>query len=435
MKASVALLFLMCGVAQLHAQAAQSVAVGLTEQEVLQRIGKPWSVRSTGNVKHLYYRNECRTQCPDDVVVLLNGRVTSATLSSTRLQALPPQVLGSVPVAPLPKAAAQNSASESAKGARGDNATAKRGGSEPRTSGDDEGPQTRPMSEQGERRTSTEPAQSAFRRVSMYAAVSGVYDSNLYHTEDEVQAQGLVAASGLRFQSSESRPALQLDYLAALHSYTQSDEWDRLSHHFRVVAGRRLSKAFEIEAVGEISLKGSSEDRDLGNQYVLSPRIEYRMNKVSRFRLTGAYRLKDLAAPTAPAEHNRYVELEFRQKFDDRRWDAGYRLETNLSESERRNYSRRTYSTSYATVLTRYDELGVEMKYRSQTYSGRIVEIEDTEVFRQDHRWIPSVSWTRRLSPSATAALQYQYETRSSNDPEKGYNAHLLIITMQHVLW
>lgn len=278
-------------------------------------------------------------------------------------------------------------------------------------------------------------APPAFRRFALHAAVSGVFDSNLHHSEDEVQAQGVVTATGLRFQSGESRPLLQAEYTAALHAYTRSSEWDRLSHHLRAVAARRVSPRVELQTVGEVSFKGSSEDRDLGNQYVLMPRAEYRLNKVSRFRLAGAYRLKDPIEHATPVEHNRFLELEFRQKLDDRRWEAGYRIERNRSENLRREYARRTFTTSYGTALTGRDELGMEVKYRVQTYSGRTVEVEDEDVLRQDHRWIPSLSWTRQLPFNASATLEYQYETRSSNDPEKGYNAHLLMLTMRQVLW
>lgn len=290
----------------------------------------------------------------------------------------------------------------------------------------------------GARLQASQPANAPkrdFRRISGHAAVSGVYDSNLYHTEEEVHAQGLVTAVGLHFQSAESRPAVQIDYLAALHSYTRSDRWDRLSHSVRAVSARRVSKVLELETVGEMSLKGSSEDRDLGNQYVLSPRLEYRINKESRLRFTTTYRLKDPIEAEAPIEHNRYVQLEFRQRFDEQRWEAGYRLERNESRNARRDYSRSTFTTGYSTELAEGNELAMEMKYRVQTYTGRTVEIEDADVLRRDHRVIPSVSWARRLPLGATGVLEYQYETRSSNDPEKGYNAHLLMLTMKHLLW
>ena len=65
-----------------RAQEIRVITEGMTHQEVLNTFGQPFSTRIKGNVLQLYYRNNCRSSCPDDIVVLTGGRVVSASVFS-----------------------------------------------------------------------------------------------------------------------------------------------------------------------------------------------------------------------------------------------------------------------------------------------------------------------------------------------------------------
>jgi hypothetical protein len=69
-----------------HAQAA-SVAVdpGMTEEQVIARLGEPSQTSHAGSFTYLFYDNDCGRKCGmDDLVILERGIVTDAVFRSTK---------------------------------------------------------------------------------------------------------------------------------------------------------------------------------------------------------------------------------------------------------------------------------------------------------------------------------------------------------------
>lgn len=424
---------LLAGPTAARAQEVRVITEGMTHQEVINAFGHAYSTRITGDVLHLYYRNRCRPACADDVVILKADRVVSANLSSTerRLQNRVAQSLvqpkPDARVAPIGSEPKQASAEHAPPPATPAQYASEEAEDRSRSAASHAGGKKKAKdSDQAEKRSQNS------RRLSIHSSISGILDSNLYRSEDAVLAQGTIAAGGVRFRSSPSRPAFQLHYEAAFHSYQQAEEWNRLSHSFRTSLAHQIGSNVTIEAAGEASIKGTSEDRELGDLYVISPRMEFRMSRANRLRLIGAYRLKRLQDATAPDEGNRYAEVEFRQKIDEQRWQVEYRIEANESANPRREYKRWTFGTGYNTRIGAQDEVAVGIKYRAQTYPGRVLEIKKTDVPRQDHRWIPSLSWMHSFPLGFATIMEYRFETRSSNDPGKRYDAHMFTVTAKH---
>ncbi len=444
------LLLIAAGRTPAEAQRGRVITEGMTWQEVVRTFGPYSEFKMQGDIWYMYYRNRCVSRCPMDVVVFRNGYVASATFASRRRR------LQST-VAPASTAAAAKPADRTAAAHAGEQSTHTVTGvrAHPASSSATQNPPEAQPSPEPSKSTggSSTPAaataernlaesegstgaaknRQAPRRLSLSTSVSGVFDSNLYRNSEPVQSWGTVTAARVHLRSSTTHPGLQLTYEAALHSFSQTDEWDRISHNVRASLGRQLSRSLSVEALGEASLKGTSEDRDLGDQYLLSPRLEYRISRANRLRLAGAYRVKQLATSSAPDEFNRYAEIQFRQRLEEQRWEVGFRIEDNDAENPRREYLRWTYSTAYTTALTPRDELMVEIKYRSQKYDGRLLEIKNTEVARHDHRWLPSIAWTHNLRWGFAAILEYRYEMRSSNDPDRNYNGQMVAVTAKHV--
>jgi hypothetical protein len=243
----------------------------------------------------------------------------------------------------------------------------------------------------------------------------------------------MVYGLGVGYRTPPSRPTLELSYEVAVHSYTQTDKWDRVSHNLQASFEQRLTRHWNLETNGELSFKGSSEDRELVDQYILLQQIYYRLNRQNRLGFYGAYRVKRYDDSPDRDATNLYLGGDFEEQLGvGHRWKIGYRYETNRPQSPRHQYIRWTYSMDYTTPLSARGKLILGVRYRSQRYDERLMEIEDTEVPRHDHRWVLSASWIRPLWRNQELDLDYKFETRSSNDPDKEFSAHLLAITLRH---
>jgi hypothetical protein len=271
--------------------------------------------------------------------------------------------------------------------------------------------------------------------------LSKTLDSNIDHDDRDVRSFGLVPSVGVHFQSSLEKPALQLDYETAFHSYTNSSRWDRASHKARASYERKLASWLYSETVGEMTIKGSSEDRELSNQYVLGQEFELRASRSRRFKVFGAYRLKRYSDDPGRNAINPYVGGAFEQRFaGGRSLGVSYRYDKNRSQNARNRYIRWTYGAEFKTPFLRRDALlTVEARYRPQLYA-RTIEIEDEDgddhdVTRKDRRWIVGGSWQRPLNENLALGLGYRFEARRSNDVGKNFNSHLGGVTLTYRWW
>jgi hypothetical protein len=278
------------------------------------------------------------------------------------------------------------------------------------------------------------------RRWWFYAGISTIFDSNIDHDDQNTRSFGLVPNLGVHFQDSLEKPRFQFDYQTASHSYTNTDRWDRLSHKLRASYERRFGRKLIAETIGEITNKGSSEDRELNNQYVMGQEIEFRATRAHRFKLFGAYRIK--RSPEDPGRDaiNPYIGGNFEKLFgSNRSLEVGYRYDKNRSRDPRNRYIRWTYGAEFKTPFLHRDSLTFEVKYRPQLYA-RIIEIEDEhgddhDVTRRDRRRIFGASWERWINENLTMGFVYRLETRRSNDVEKNFNSHLAGATLTYRWW
>lgn len=264
-----------------------------------------------------------------------------------------------------------------------------------------------------------------------------VYDSNVEHDSTNIGSHGFVVGANARFRTRSSRPSLLLEYGIARHSYTATDRWDRVSQLGRLgldfPAGALL-----FGVVGEASLKGSSEDREIGDQYAVLPRIELRPLDDLRLRVIGAYRQRYYGEASGSNAVNRYVNVDMRWRVTPGTFEAGARFEENRPERSRNRFQRFTYSSAFTWLLGDRDELLVGLEYRPVRYPERTVDIpiidedgeeDEIEVPRRDERWKPEVGWLREWNRKIYSELEYEYEARSSNDPDKRYRGHVITFT------
>jgi hypothetical protein len=263
--------------------------------------------------------------------------------------------------------------------------------------------------------------------LSFETAVSSVFDSNIEHDTSSIDSYGVVVGGTVGFRSRSRRPQLQLSYAAALHSYAQVDRWDRLSHIGRAVlvmpVGRRMQVGLTIEG----SLKGSSEDRELGDQIVLLPQVEFRPGGDIRVRVSGARRWRYFDNSKSS---NEYVGVESRTPLGPGTLDLSARFERNVPERRAYRFERQTYRTRYTAPIGERNELLAGVKYSPVYHPERLVEVgEDLEEPRRDRKWTPELIWIRDWNHYISTELEYEFEIRSSNNPEKKYRGHVVTLT------
>lgn len=259
---------------------------------------------------------------------------------------------------------------------------------------------------------------------------SQVYDSNIERDRlDPITSYGFVIGGVARYQSAEVRPDMSVVYEIAHHSYTRNEQFDRVSHNLSAVASRRLTRSLTAEAIAEAALKGSSEDRDVGDQYIFIPRLNYRLDQARRLRVYGAYRIRRYDIDADRDAVNRYVGTELRSDVgDETRMELGFRYETNSAREARRSYTRRTYDITYTRTWGDNDQLLAEVRYRSQRYDQRPGD-EDDDDPRHDHRVAPTLEWVHRFGRGFSTIANYTFENRTSNDPGNGYRDHVFALT------
>ena len=161
-------------------------------------------------------------------------------------------------------------------------------------------------------------ARRRWRPIRMSVLSAGVYDSNIGRDEEDIVASnGFVYGAGIKLQPTRERPRYTATYEVAQHAYTRNDEFDRVSHHFNAVYSHSFSEDFLLETIADVGIRGSSEDRDVGNQYVFLPRLNYRVSSSQRLRLYGAYRVRRYDQDSDRNANNRYVGIEFQDEADD----------------------------------------------------------------------------------------------------------------------
>ncbi|HYJ47929.1 MAG TPA: hypothetical protein VEV81_15070 [Pyrinomonadaceae bacterium] len=276
------------------------------------------------------------------------------------------------------------------------------------------------------------------RRLWFTFSLSSVFDSNIEEESRGVRSFGLVPSAGLHFQDNPEKPTFEADYEVALHRYTHSDKYDRVSQNLTASYRRQLTRRWQARTTGELSLKGSSEDHDVNDQYVLEQQLHYRFNPANRLRLFAAYRLKRYPLEdVGKSAVDPYFGARFDQKLGGgRTWELLYRYDKNRSQDPKDRYVRRTYDAQFTTPLVKehHDLLTLDLRYAPRLYA-RQIKVDGARVPRRDQRWTFDVLYERPLTEKVQLGLNYRYETRHSNDLDKNFNSHLLSVTFGYKWW
>lgn len=268
--------------------------------------------------------------------------------------------------------------------------------------------------------------------------LSNIYDSNIDQNSNNLGAYGYVPALRTRVVSALDDPMFILNHVIARHEYTKTSRWNRISNAFDLTFEREITDALRVRTIGELSFKGSFEERDLSNQYQLGQEIEYRVTRQHRLILYGTYRYKWLPGADEPnGAFKPNIGLEFQRRMENgERVVFEARYERNLEDIAEDNYSRWNYSAEYRTPITaRGLQVQLQTTFRSRLYDEKLVELDDEDFPRHDQQWRMEAAVLQRLSRNVNLAIEYRHDSRDSNDPDKWFDADMLLMSVSYRLW
>jgi GT2 family glycosyltransferase len=282
--------------------------------------------------------------------------------------------------------------------------------------------------------TAPPPDQSgASPALSVALTVASIYDTNLDYLQGSLPSYGALAGVDARFQSRPDRPALLVEYTANIQSYSRTDKWDRVSQRGRAILAARLGHAWTLDLASSFSLASATEDRELVDELVVGPRLEYRAES-SSVQLSGGQQLRRRRLGGLDTKSD-FAAIDLRGRLAGRHgWGGGYRFESVDSEDPRRRSLRSTYGAQYSRRVFTRGWLGVGLRYRAHKYPERMVHLEGEEVPRQDRGWQAHGTWVTNLRPGPELRLQYRYESRQSNVDWAEFDAHNLTLAVRQPL-
>ena len=250
-----------------------------------------------------------------------------------------------------------------------------------------------------------------------------MFDGNINHDPTPIRSYGFVPAASFGYESSRD-PRVVVGYEIAANRYTGTDRWDRISHGLQATVNGRLGSKWRFEGSGHATWKGSSEDRELANEYGVSGRTAYSLFSGTRLIAIGVLRYKDYPDAPGTSGFSPYIGAKIDQRLPNRRRLAfGYKYEERRSHEVRSQYWRNGYSLEFSTpFIARQGRLTVGGVLKSQTYR-RLIKVGGTRQLRHDMRSGFDATYEYPLSPHVLAAWDLGFERRGSNDVNKRFFA------------
>ena len=263
-------------------------------------------------------------------------------------------------------------------------------------------------------------------------AIGNIFEGNINHEVNPVRSYGVVPSGQLLFQSS-SDPAFVWGYELAANNFTGTDEWDRISHSMYSVWSYRLGHRLRFESGGTASWKGSSDDRELANEFGVSQRVAYKLLSSTRLIVIGSWRYKVYPDDPGTSGPSPYVGGRIDQRLpSNRRLAVGYKYLRRISQAQRDRYRRSAVTVAYSTpAFSASDRLSIEFEYRPQQYE-RLIKVGDHREMRLDHRYIANAIFERPLNHRASVRWIGGIESRDSNDADKRFFAPSLAVTVAY---
>lgn len=259
------------------------------------------------------------------------------------------------------------------------------------------------------------------------AQVASVYDSNI--DREPVAQRGLagVVTSGILRYRMQGDFDLRGEYEVGFHRYAEDTPWNRVSHKLRLDGRMEAGDNGILGLVTEIQIRGSGDERSLGDQLQIEPSYTLEFGAGSEVKAFGTARIRRDQGP-GEGEWNAFAGVEFVQELGETlEMELGGRFERNQSPSGRRNFQGPRGYMELTRVFPTAGEIMVGIEYRDRRYLDRLIDTRDgDEALRRDSRWTPVVEWEREFMGGVILGLEFEYEQRMSNDPDKQFGGYTL---------
>jgi hypothetical protein len=261
------------------------------------------------------------------------------------------------------------------------------------------------------------------------ADVSSVYDSNV--NRDRANPQGIAGliATGILRHRYDGFLDLRSEYEVGIHRYNTDTPWNRISHKLRVDARREAGDRGTAAFVTELQIRGSGDDRSLGDQLQFEPSYTWEPTRGTEVELRAVTRLRR-DRNSDQGETNLFVDAEISRALGSAtELSLGGRFERNRSDDGQRDFHGPRARIELEQELGSRDVVSVELEYRERSYRSRMVDTEDQgEALRHDTRLTPTVAWERDFGNWFQLLFEYEYEARRSNDPDRNLGGHAVLL-------
>ena len=254
--------------------------------------------------------------------------------------------------------------------------------------------------------------------------VTSVYDSNIDHDLADVDSYGFMGRLEGTLRTHSRPPYIWLGYVGGYQTFSSSTMWDRWEHQVELGTRIPFARTWSVVASGDYDNRTSTEDREIVNQFTVSPQLRYDLTRFGA-RAYGMYRTRRNSDTPAYGENIWMAGGELRTN----PWRRGilrlgYRHEDATSYTPERSYTRERVQLIQETRLGRRHAFMVRGEHQWRKYPMEMVEVGGMDVAREDRRWIAGASWAWALPWRQDLVLDYEFQKRTSNDPEEAYTAH-----------
>jgi hypothetical protein len=254
--------------------------------------------------------------------------------------------------------------------------------------------------------------------------MDGAMDSNIERVPVATRAVGGGGGLEATVEVNPHRARIWLDVEGGGQAFSHSTRWDRLTHSEELGFAFLVNENAELRATGRFDARGSTEDNEIVNQETVLGELWLRGDGPT-FRALGGWRWRRYSDRDAYDENILLGGADLRQKVSrEVSVRLGYRYEDADSRSQDRDYLRHRLTGAYELRLTSRLRAQLQLEHQWRRYPRDRVEVAGVETARKDRRWIPGARLIQRFPRGQEVALEYEFQSRISNDPDKEYQVH-----------
>jgi hypothetical protein len=300
-------------------------------------------------------------------------------------------------------------------------------------------------------------------RIGAVTGVSAGYDSNVDHRFDAVAAPTVAATGEVELRRRARRTDLRLLYAVTHQRHELETVRTRTTHDARLTLGYSPNRQYSFAINFDSSIGGLSEDRELGTQHGISPRVDVRLGERNRLRMRSIHRLRRFGERSGRDAINHGAGIDYRIGPNGRpTLEFATRYDQTSTDDLRSRFKRWSHRVTFSAPLARNTALSLGARQTTRTYPHRLVQLEpiaeldllpeEREILeqytqvellasipldsipdelllrwrnlaRRDEIWAPYAALT--FAPGGfEVRIAYDLEVRLSNDLRRGYSAH-----------